>query len=74
MSIKPIVDKQEIAEEVAEELGHKTSLIRKVGEFQFKLLSQHIKEEKDDDFKIMFMGTFQRKFKPEKSPMDDIDF
>ena len=67
------IDKQELAEDIARELKTKPSIVRKVAEFQFQKLSEHIRDE-EDSFKLPYIGKVYRKFKPKENHSDFRNF
>lgn len=54
--IKSNVNKLDLYMEIADELGTDVNTVKKVCEHQSRSLSEHIKNEKEEDFKLPLIG------------------
>ncbi len=67
------VDKRDICDDIAVKLGLNPKTIRKIVDFQFQSLSNHIKEVKEEPFKLPYIGKVYLKSKPEPDILEDFE-
>lgn len=68
------VDKKDMYAEIAERLNVSYLTVKSIAEFQFKELSLHIHEVKEEDFLLKYIGKVVQKSKPEVDKLKDFEF